>query len=72
MVVRYFFLPKRNSYACPCNRLLFHPGLGTDEVRIAYVLNSVDLKKAMKCLEEALKVYPGRVEKKTELKMQQS
>jgi aspartate aminotransferase len=45
--------------------------LGTDEVRIAYVLNLADLKKAMKCLDEALKVYPGRVTKKAELKEQQ-
>ncbi len=36
------------------------PGRGLDEVRISYVLNLNDLKGAMKCLEEALKVYPGR------------
>ena len=36
------------------------PGSGTDEVRLAYVLNKTDLKNAMICLEEALKVYPGR------------
>jgi aspartate aminotransferase len=36
------------------------PGRGLDEVRISYVLNLTDLKNAMKCLEEALKVYPGR------------
>jgi aspartate aminotransferase len=35
-------------------------GLGKNEVRIAYVLNVNDLKKALKCLEEGLKVYPGR------------
>lgn len=35
-------------------------GRGLDEVRISYVLNVTDLKNAMKCLEEALKVYPGR------------
>ena len=35
-------------------------GRGLDEVRISYVLNVQDLKGAMKCLEEALKVYPGR------------
>ncbi len=35
-------------------------GLGLNEIRIAYVLNVNDLKKAMKCLEEALKVYPGK------------
>ncbi len=36
------------------------PGAGTNEVRIAYVLNKTDLKNAMICLEKALKVYPGR------------
>jgi aspartate aminotransferase len=35
-------------------------GRGLNEVRISYVLNVNDLKKAMQCLEEALKVYPGR------------
>lgn len=35
-------------------------GRGMDEVRISYVLNVEDLKKSMKCLEEALKVYPGK------------
>ncbi|CAN5253058.1 pyridoxal phosphate-dependent aminotransferase [soil metagenome] len=36
------------------------PGAGLDEVRIAYVLNLEDLAAAMKCLAEALKVYPGK------------
>ncbi|MBE0637159.1 MAG: pyridoxal phosphate-dependent aminotransferase [Bacteroidales bacterium] len=36
------------------------PGRGKDEVRISYVLNVTDLTNAMKVLEEALKVYPGR------------
>lgn len=36
------------------------PGSGINEVRLAYVLNVEDLKKAMVCLEKALKVYPGR------------
>lgn len=36
------------------------PGKGKDEVRISYCLKVSDLEKAMKCLEEALKVYPGR------------
>lgn len=34
-------------------------GLGKNEARIAYVLKLEDLKNAVKCLEEALKVYPG-------------
>ena len=35
-------------------------GLGKHEVRLAYVLNLDSLNKAMDCLAEALKVYPGR------------
>jgi aspartate aminotransferase len=34
-------------------------GLGNQEARIAYVLNKESLRKAVKCLEEALKIYPG-------------
>jgi aspartate aminotransferase len=37
------------------------PGLGKQEARIAYVLEQRLLKDAVKCLEEALKVYPGRL-----------
>jgi aspartate aminotransferase len=36
------------------------PGAGANEVRIAYVLKIEDLKNAMLCLQEALKVYPGK------------
>lgn len=36
------------------------PGLGKNEVRLAYVLNLESIGHAMDCLEEALKVYPGR------------
>jgi aspartate aminotransferase len=36
------------------------PGAGTNEVRMAYVLNNDDLNKAMVVLAEGLKVYPGR------------
>jgi aspartate aminotransferase len=35
-------------------------GLGKIQARIAYVLEKSALKKAVRCLEEALKVYPGR------------
>ena len=36
------------------------PGLGKNEVRIAYVLEKESLKKAVKCIKESLKEYPGR------------
>ncbi len=41
--------------------------LGTNEVRIGYVLNLTDLSAAMKCLSEALKVYPGKIAKEKQL-----
>lgn len=37
------------------------PGLGLNEVRMAYVINKESISNAMDCLQEALKVYPGRV-----------
>ncbi len=44
----------------PASGFYSRPELGKKQVRIAYVLRIDDLKHAMKCLEEALKVYPGR------------
>ncbi len=44
----------------PANGFYYTPGLGKNEVRIAYVLKISDLKKAMEVLAVALKVYPGR------------
>ncbi|MDB5249546.1 MAG: pyridoxal phosphate-dependent aminotransferase [Segetibacter sp.] len=37
------------------------PGLGRQEVRLAYVLNLSAINAAMDCLEKALKQYPGRI-----------
>jgi len=36
------------------------PGLGKQEVRLAYVINRDDIGKAMDCLEAALRQYPGK------------
>ncbi len=44
----------------PASGFYSTPGLGKNEVRIAYVLNKDDLGNAMDCLENALKVYPGQ------------
>lgn len=55
----------------PATGFYSNPDYGTDEVRIAYVLNIDDLKKAVKCLEAALLEYPGRVLKKKEMKISQ-
>jgi aspartate aminotransferase len=44
----------------PATGFYSDPALGKKQVRIAYVLKKEDLKNAMICLEEALKVYPGK------------
>jgi aspartate aminotransferase len=44
----------------PANGFYSTPGLGRDEVRIAYVLNVDDIKKAMNIIKKALAVYPER------------
>lgn len=37
------------------------PGMGKDEVRIAYVLNKLDLQKSVDIIREALSIYPGNL-----------
>ena len=59
-----FQLNQETVMLAPATGFYSTPGLGKDEVRIAYVLKKEDLNKAMDCLEAALKVYPGRTEKK--------
>lgn len=51
---------KQTVMLAPATGFYSTPGAGTNEVRIAYILNREDLKNALQCLEEALKVYPGR------------
>ena len=55
-----FQYEKQTVMFAPATGFYATEGLGKDEVRISYVLNVNDLHKAMKCLEEALKIYPGR------------
>ncbi|HZH54996.1 MAG TPA: pyridoxal phosphate-dependent aminotransferase [Sphingobacteriaceae bacterium] len=44
----------------PATGFYSSPGAGTQEVRIAYVLNTDDLKKALTCLQKGLEQYPGK------------
>jgi aspartate aminotransferase len=37
------------------------PGIGTNEVRLAYVLKKEDLVRALFVLRKALEAYPGKV-----------
>ncbi len=56
-----FEFENQTLMVAPANGFYSSPDLGKNEVRLAYVLNVNDLEKAMVCLSEALKVYPGRV-----------
>ncbi len=55
-----FEYEKQTVMFAPATGFYATKGLGKDEVRISYALCVEDLHKAMKCLEEALKVYPGK------------
>lgn len=55
-----FEFENQTLMVAPANGFYSSRELGKDEVRLAYVLNVEALGKAMKCLSEALKVYPGR------------
>ncbi len=44
----------------PGNGFYVTPGLGDQEVRIAYVINEAKLKRAMTCLAVALQEYPNK------------
>lgn len=47
-------------FMAPASGFYTTPGLGRNEVRMAYVLKKEDLAKALKVLAEALKAYPRR------------
>ncbi len=56
-----FDIDNETVMIAPANGFYSTPGLGKNEVRIAYVLNVTDIKRAMFILSEGLKAYPGRV-----------
>ena len=56
-----FSFENKTVMVAPASGFYSTPGLGKNEVRIAYVLKIDDLKNAMKTLQEALRVYPGRI-----------
>lgn len=55
-----FSLNNQTVMLAPATGFYSTPGLGKNEVRLAYVLNLDALNKAMDCLAAALKEYPGR------------
>ena len=45
----------------PASGFYTTPGVGCNEVRIAYVLKKEDLNRALFILSKALEAYPGRI-----------
>lgn len=60
-LLRDFDLDGETVMVAPAEGFYVTKGLGKHEVRIAYVLNTHDLERAMRCLRHALAVYPGRM-----------
>jgi aspartate aminotransferase len=60
-LLRDFQLNGQTVMVAPAEGFYVSEGLGRNEVRIAYVLNTVDLKHAVACLKAALESYPGRI-----------
>lgn len=60
-LLRDFQLNGQTVMLAPAEGFYVTEGLGKREVRIAYVLNTVDLKHAMDCLQAALEAYPTAV-----------
>jgi aspartate aminotransferase len=65
-ILEKFSYKNQTVMMAPATGFYSTPGAGLNEVRLAYVLNIDDIQNAMICLEEALKVYPGRVEVKSQ------
>jgi len=55
-----FDLNGETIMVAPAAGFYFSPNMGGNQVRIAYVLNKQSLQNAINCLQEALKIYPGR------------
>jgi aspartate aminotransferase len=59
-ILEEFNLNGETVMVAPATGFYATKGRGKNEIRISYCLNVNDLKAAMKCLDEAIKVYPGR------------
>jgi aspartate aminotransferase len=57
-----FSYQNKTVMLAPATGFYSTPGLGNNEVRLAYVINKKNLADAMDCLEQALQQYPGKME----------
>ncbi len=58
--LREFSYDGETVFMAPASGFYTTPGMGKDEVRLAYVLEKEELRTAMLVLRKALEAYPGR------------
>ncbi len=58
-LLEHFDIDGETVMVAPANGFYSTPGVGLNQIRIAYVLNKESLVKAVNILKEALKVYPN-------------
>ena len=63
-ILEAFSFENQTVMMAPATGFYATDGLGKQEVRLAYVLNKESLKNAVKVIDAALKVYPGKLETK--------
>jgi aspartate aminotransferase len=59
-MLEFFDYQNETVMMAPATGFYSSPGLGKNQVRLAYVLNQQDLKKALICLEKGLEAYNQR------------
>ncbi|MBN2348434.1 MAG: pyridoxal phosphate-dependent aminotransferase [Bacteroidales bacterium] len=62
-MLKEFNYNKQTVMLAPASGFYFNTDFGKREVRVAYVLNVEELKKALECLRKGLEAYPGRLSK---------
>lgn len=60
-MLEHFVYQNQTVMMAPASGFYSTPEAGKNQVRLAYVLNTTDLKKALVCIEKGLEAYPGRV-----------
>ena len=58
--LREFEWEGQTIFMAPASGFYTAPGMGRDEVRLAYVIEKPELAKALEVLQHALEAYPGR------------
>ncbi|MCK5078020.1 MAG: pyridoxal phosphate-dependent aminotransferase, partial [Calditrichia bacterium] len=59
-LLKEFRLNNETIMLAPADGFYASPDKGKDEVRLAFVLNTEDMKKSMRILKEALAQYPKK------------